>query len=381
MDFYLLSVLAFIGILAVVIYRDRKHIEIQYVLFLRRTKIGIKILDKLAKPRIFWKIFGTVGIGLAIFLMGYGIFSLIVYLKLIAAGTVTMPGISLILPSFGPEVEVGPGYIRLPFWPWLIIIVSVILPHETFHGIISRAEKIRVKSAGVLLLLIFPGAFVEPDEKQLKRSKLISKLRVFAAGSVANFLVYAILFYGMSLVIWPYLSPGPIIINQVNATSPAYQAGLRSGMILTEINGKTVRMTYDEYLTGTDYFKGMKPGDRVSLVANGTRFDVVLGTNPENKTLPYLGVAGGPLIRGNGAVANFLLQVLTWVWLISYAVAIFNIMPIYPLDGGLIVHAIAEKINKKYANKITYAITFIMIFILALNVFVPFLLKAVLPPS
>jgi membrane-associated protease RseP (regulator of RpoE activity) len=33
----------------------------------------------------------------------------------------------------------------------------------------SRVEKIRVKSAGLLLVLVLPGAFVEPDEKQLKK--------------------------------------------------------------------------------------------------------------------------------------------------------------------------------------------------------------------
>lgn len=345
----------------------------------------MKILDELSKPRLFWKFLGTAGIIVAIFLMVEGVVSLINYGKMLVAGTATMPGLSLLLPSVEPQVEVGPGYVQLPFWLWLIIIPTVIIPHEVFHGIMSRAEKIRVKSTGLLLLLILPGAFVEPDEKQLKKANIVSKLRVFAVGSTANFLVYMILFYSMSFVIWPSLATQSIVLSEVNATGPADRAGLKAGMVITDINGKPLKGTYEEYLNGVNYWgkelSGLKPGDRISLLANGTVFNVVLGANPENRTLPYLGIVFFSIAGGKGAVSSFILELFTWSWIISYAVSIFNVMPIYPLDGGLIVHAIAEKVNKKYANRITYTITAIMIFILAFNFFVPFLLKATLPPS
>jgi membrane-associated protease RseP (regulator of RpoE activity) len=314
-----------------------------------------------------------------------GVASLIKYGKLLVSGAVTMPGLSFIFPSVKPQVETGPGYILIPFWFWLIIIMSVILPHETLHGIMSRAEKIKIKTAGILLLAILPGAFVEPDEKQLKRSKLISKLRIFSAGSLANFLVYLILFYMISNILWPYFVPGSIVLQEVNATGPAAQAGLKAGMIITEINGTPVKATYKEFISSPSYLwdetKELKPGDNVSLVANGTFFNVTLGFSSENKTLPYLGIAYSPVTRGNDAAVSFLFQLLTWMWIINYAVSVFNVMPIYPLDGGLMVQAIAEKINKKWANKLTYAITFIMLMILAFNFFAPFLLKLVLPLS
>jgi len=385
MDAYSLSVLFFLGILFALIYRDRKNIEVQYFLLIRRTKIGIKILNKLSRPRIFWKIIGTVGIFIAFFLMYDGTVSLIKYGEMVMKGAVTVPGLSFVFPSAKPQVEAGPGYVLIPFWFWLAVIASVIIPHEAFHGIMSRVENVRVKSTGLLLLLVLPGAFVEPDEKQLKKAKLVSRLRVFAAGSLANFLVYIILFNAVSFVIWPYFIPGGIIVQEVNATGPADNAGLKAGMLITEVNGAPVKLSYKEFLSGAGYLSGemkeLEPGDEISVVANSTRFDVKLGSNPENKTLPYLGIVSVPVTRGDANAAGLLFQSLTWMWIINYAICVFNIMPIFPLDGGQLVHAIAEKISRKHAKRITYAVSFFILLILLFNFFAPFLLQAVSPSS
>lgn len=385
MDSYSLSVFIFFGILFFVIYRDRKNIEIHGLFLLRKTKIGVKILDKLSRPIWLWKFFGTVGIFVVLFLMFDGIISLIKYGKLLITGATKVPGLSFIFPSTKPQVESGSGYILIPFWFWLTIVISAPLPHEIFHGIMSRVEKIRIKTTGLLLLAFIPGAFIEPDEKDLKKSKLISKFRVLAAGSLGNFLVYLLIFYATSYVIWPYFVPGPIVIGEINMTGPANQAGLKSGMIITEINGKPVSSTYKEFLSGLNFLsdetRGLSPGDTISLVANGTRFNINLTANPENKTLPYLGIVYGPLILSGGIPVVYLFQLLTWMWIINYTLSVFNVMPIYPLDGGLMVQAVAERISKKYANKITYAITLIMLLLLAFNFFAPFLLKALFPVS
>ncbi|MEM5772907.1 MAG: site-2 protease family protein [Candidatus Aenigmatarchaeota archaeon] len=385
MDFYLLSVLIFVLVLAFLIYRDRKNIEFHYFLLMRKTKFGIKLLDKLAGPKKFWKVFGTIGFFVALFLMFEGIVSLIEYGRLLLAGIAKMPGLSFVLPSVKPEIEAGPGYLLLPFWFWVAIIISVIFPHETLHGIMSRVEKIRVKSAGLLLLGVLPGAFVEPDEKQLKKSKFMSKLRIFAAGSLANFLVYLLIFNLTSNLIWPYFITGPIILNEVNSTGPAAQAGLRAGMEITRINDRQVKLTYSEFLAGSRYLAeetmGLKPGDEIVIVANNTEFAVKVGGNPENESLPYLGIIYSPVVRESAIPYNFIIQLLTWMWIINYAIAIFNIMPIYPLDGGMIVQAIAEKISKKYSMKITLFISFLTFLILVFNFVAPFILQTTLQPS
>ncbi|MEM5836454.1 MAG: site-2 protease family protein [Candidatus Aenigmatarchaeota archaeon] len=378
MDLYLASILIFALILAILIYRDRKNIEFHYIILMRRTKTGIKILDKLARPKLFWKILGSFGILIAFFLMFEGLVSLIRYGQLLIEGIVKMPGLSFVFPSIKPEIEAGPGYLLLPFWFWLIIIISVIVPHEVFHGIMSRAEKIKVKTAGVLLFLILPGAFVEPDEKQLKKSSLLTKLRVFASGSLANFLVYLIVFNITSHILWSYFVPGPIIIREVNETGPAAQAGLKPNMIISEINKKPVKLTYNEFLLGSRFLleetKNLKPGDEIIVLANGTEFKINLASHPENETLPYLGIIYSPIVREGFVPIGFVFTLLTWIWIINYAIAIFNIMPIYPLDGGMMIQAVAEKINKKHSKRITLAITLLTVLILSFNFIAPFLL-------
>jgi membrane-associated protease RseP (regulator of RpoE activity) len=397
MDLYLASVLAFFAVLGIIIYKDRKNIEVKYILLLRKTKKGIVFLDKIAKYKNFWKIVGTIGILVAFYLMFNGVFSLVEYGIRLVLKEVKTPGLSFIFPSPTSEVIAGPGYILIPFWFWIIIIASVMFPHELFHGILSRVEKIKVKSTGLLLLGIFPGAFVEPDEKQLKKSRLLTKLRIYAAGSFANFLVASFLFlpainlgvvnFNLNVgllpnVLWPTYVPGPIILTEVNSSSPAYIGGLRVGMVLTKINDMPVNASYAEFAAtwGRNYLieetENLKPGQNITVVANDTVYTMTLGKHPQDPTKAYLGIVYEPVVNGNESfVFGFMFQLfylLTWVWILSYAIAIVNISPIYPLDGGLMIEALAEKFSKKYYKIITYIITFIMLSIFFINFVTPF---------
>jgi membrane-associated protease RseP (regulator of RpoE activity) len=369
----------FFVLLGIFIYRDRKNVEVKYILILRRTRRGIRFLDKIAKVEKFWKVVGTIGVFVAFYLMITGMWSLIEYGRRLITREISVPGISFIFPSPTAQPMVGPGYILIPFWFWIIIITSVMFPHEIFHGIMSRVEKIRVKSAGLLLLAIFPGAFVEPDEKQLKKANFLTKLRIYSAGSFANFIVYLFVFFLVSNVLWNHFVLGPIILTEVNSTSPAANAGLKAGMIINEINGVKVTANYSEYLIGSYIFEetyGIKPGDKMLITANNTNFTVIVGQSPKNETIPYLGITYKPLIVGDEAfVFGVLFQLLTWMWVLNFAIAVVNILPIYPLDGGLVLETVAEKISKKHAKEITMFVTLITLSIFFINFATPFLLK------
>jgi hypothetical protein len=39
-----------------------------------------------------------------------------------------------------------------------------------------------VRGGGILLIYIFPGAFVEPDEQEFKKAEKMKRLKVIAAG-------------------------------------------------------------------------------------------------------------------------------------------------------------------------------------------------------
>jgi membrane-associated protease RseP (regulator of RpoE activity) len=168
-DFYTLSVIAFFAVLGILIYRDRKNIQVSsYIVLMRRTRRFTDLLDRIAKlsPR-GWRFVGTVAVIVCFFAMIYGTYLIGQTAYLVYQGVIDQPGLQIALPIPSSEMSVGPGFIGIPFWFWIVIIAAILIPHEAFHGVIARAHNIRLKNVGLMLLAVIPGAFVEPDEKQL----------------------------------------------------------------------------------------------------------------------------------------------------------------------------------------------------------------------
>ncbi len=239
MDWYTISILVFVVILAVIFYRDRKNVERQSILLVRRTQRGKKGIIKIGQrfPR-FWKGLGVVGV-----VMGFLMSIYIVYFLIELIGTnflvgKTMPGLSFVLPAPGAEAVIVPGAILVPFWYWIIAIALLIVVHEGLHGIMSAAEKIKIKAMGWGLFIIIPMAFVEPDEKQLQKKPAWPQLRVFAAGSFANFMLA-----GLCLLLIASMSgmlySGGVVYGGLMEGYPAQHANL-SGVIVG-IDGYVIR--------------------------------------------------------------------------------------------------------------------------------------------
>lgn len=367
-DPYTLSVLAFVAVVAVLIWKDRKNVQWSYgILFMRRTsKFKDVISDIAAGAPVFWKVISTIGIIICFGVMGYGLWLVIGISMSIAAGLIHVPALQLILPTASATGSSGPGYMLIPFWFWLITIFSILVPHELSHGIITRAEKLRLKSVGLLLFAIFPGAFVEPDDKQLKRAPLISQLRVYAAGSFANFMVAATVLVIATFIIWPAVALQGITVLSVNETGPAGIAGMTDGTVITSVNGNAITSTYTEYMAGKGYLFDeigkQKPGDVIEFGTTERTYTVTAG---EMNNSTYIGVAYVPNMRGD--VVFFLSVVaplLTMMWLFSFAVGLFNVLPLPALDGGMMIESIATRYNKKYGKQIARAIGLIILLII-----------------
>ncbi len=118
-----------------------------------------------------------------------------------------------------------------------------VLLHEAAHAIVAVAEGIRLKDAGIAIFLFIPAAFVELDEDQLNRARLISRLKVFSAGVAANILVALAVLAAASAL--PLVEPTGVKIVGVEEGSPAAVAGLAEGMTILEVNGKPVRSLDD----------------------------------------------------------------------------------------------------------------------------------------
>jgi len=108
------------------------------------------------------------------------------------------------IPPIMPLIPYLPQAFKLDFLPpfyftyWILIIAVIAITHEFAHGIFMRRFGIKIKSTGFgffpFFLPIFLAAFVEQDEKSMKKSKRFNQMAVLSAGTFANILT-AIFFF------------------------------------------------------------------------------------------------------------------------------------------------------------------------------------------
>lgn len=265
MSFILYDIVFFVVfVLAAVIflYVKRKNLKRQGILFLYPTKIGIKIIElttrkysKILKPLQYLTIAS-----------GYALMAAIVWLILrFFYFYITSPTLAkeLKIPVLTPLVP----YIDKLFTPdlfpplyftyWIILIAIIAIPHEFAHGIFARLNKIKVHSTGFGFLGPFLAAFVEPDEKQIEKSKKFPQLSILAAGTFANVLV-TILF---AIIIWLFFMlffvPSGVIFN-------TYSTSLVNINAIESVNGIPVSSIQE--------IQGLL-GENITLISvNGTTF-------------------------------------------------------------------------------------------------------------
>ncbi len=161
-----------------VMFLDRRGILGKYnitaygpVLMIRTTK-GQGFLDRLAVHKRFWRTFAN--IGLPAMLIGMlAMFILVLFIdymmiKSFQMQTVPVPG------KFNEprNIFLIPGINEyIPFYWGIIALIVTLVVHEFSHAILCKVEGIKVKSMGILLVLVPIGGFAEPDDEQLLGKK------------------------------------------------------------------------------------------------------------------------------------------------------------------------------------------------------------------
>ncbi|HEX9261723.1 MAG TPA: site-2 protease family protein, partial [Candidatus Bathyarchaeia archaeon] len=79
-----------------------------------------------------------------------------------------------------------------------------------------------------------------------------------------------------------------------------------------------------------------------------------------------------------GAQWTVIANLLFWLWFININIAVFNALPIYPLDGGRMFNialkgVFKEKNREKLVSVITIGVTVTIIVVLAMTVAIPFI--------
>ncbi len=398
---YLAWGLLFLAIFWSVLYlisrrRDlkKRNIEVGPGWLMWRTKRGLEFIDRTASAhKRGWAAFGTTAaiVGFAIMIFMF------VSLLLNAFFIVTRPevapaGVRLVIPG-----------ITIPLWQGLVAIVSVMVVHEFAHGFLLRAQGLPVKSMGAMAFLVIPGAFVEPVRERLEKAPVKQRLRMYGAGSLSNILLAMLCLSILLVVVAPregvYVWKAPD-----NENAPAYGKlwpGMRLYSISINDNAATKLNKWGDFY---DIMDNVRLGDNLTIVRGDNNDNITLTavSHPENENRGYLGGVAtiSAIPRSNFINPLFtivaisygilgydlfhpycndsylpwpIVSLLMWMFLLNFAIGLFNLLPAVPLDGGYIFHGLVEsRTSPKVARRATKVISCIVLVLIIVG-FLPVL--------
>ena len=339
--------------------------EINFPVIMWKTDKLRGIISKISNfSPTFWKWYMNVGIVVCYIGMLAMAWLLVSSLQTV----LETPSVSIVLP--GVDIPGSPIYV--PFLSGFIALATVLVVHEFSHGIQSIGEKIPIKSVGLLLFAILPGAFVEPDEEELKKASRVSRLRVYGAGTMANVtlaLIALLVVAGVSYEIPALFDENGIEISRIVSDSPS-DGILKEGMVIESIDGNIINDS-EHYV---DVVSSFSPGDNITVQTDQGSYTVELGKNPNNESVGYFGIQASKHfeLKDNSLgpipwVLFTLADVFQWIFTLNLGIGLFNILPIKPLDGGymleiLLSYRLSEKQYKPIVNSISAVFAIIIVF-------------------
>jgi membrane-associated protease RseP (regulator of RpoE activity) len=373
--------LFYLIIIALLVWK-RKKLEIQAkFIILYRMKFGLKFIEKCATNfREWFIILGYVGVGagyVGLIFISYtlikGLWDLIFVPSAASSASIIYPGMKI----------AGIGTLSFDYFILIIFVVATI--HEFGHAILARAHKIPVKNTGVVLFGPIIGAFVEPDEKKLRKQSDIAQYSVLAAGPFANILLAVLAIGLLSLVFMPLqmgmVEPtGFTFDTYVSEDLPFAEAGIVPGTLITGLNGKSTLLFQD---FSEDLFC-TSPGDKITVNTEDKDYPITLAANPEDESKSFLGIqdisnedqikekyASGiwPAIY---SMLSWITGFLRWLFLLSLGIGLFNLLPLPIVDGGRMLQVTLHKLKGKDKGEKRYRqITMFFLLILVLNLVYP----------
>jgi len=273
------------------------------------------------------------------------------------AGRMPCPGIAPVIP--GVQIPNVPTFLTPPIYVWGAFLIILIV-HEFSHGALMKRAKLKIKSTGILLLGLLPiGAFVEPDEKLLKKSSEKNQLRVYAIGPASNIysmIVFFVIIALVSAAVAPMIAPkiegmekeivlDSVVIDKVlenyeicgnDFNVPAHGV-IEEGWILRKHNGVELKTAYD-------FKQAFSKPDKTVLMIFETQTGEIIELEIERNQRNEIGIITSlNYVQGKEPTQEYidLLSMLNglsiffgWLLMLSFAIAMINFLPMDPFDGG-----------------------------------------------
>ena len=245
-----------------------------------RTGRGKKALEKVSKPRKFWRAYGEVSLWVcwgAMIVVALGIILAIVSAIMYGNQTEARPVTELVaIPGLSPIIPLGYG---------IIAFVVCLVIHEYGHGIQARAHGMRVRSFGLLMAGPLPlGAFAEPEYTEIANSPRRERQRMFAAGPATNIFAAFILIVLLGQVAGQFSAADPgVHSSTIIVDYGADEAGLEAWDVIISINGSDISDT-DDF---TSVMDGLTAGQTVPMeivrYGNGTTETLMVNLSDKHK--------------------------------------------------------------------------------------------------
>lgn len=247
---------------------ERHNVDAVGPLLMFRTLRGRKLVERLAAPKRFWRIYGNVGVAAAAVVMiaSFVLLIRIAHLSIFQTpeptpitqpqNVLVIPGVNDFLPlSMAPEILLG-------------LLIGIVV-HEGGHGIFCRVGDMKISSMGAVMLAVIPfGAFVEPDEEEVEAADSADRTRMFAAGVMNNFVLTLVTFLLLAALLTAAVQPKEGVGVQNVAENSLAEGVVEQGEIITAVNGETVE-TSGEFFEATEEAAGTGTGELTLTVTDG----------------------------------------------------------------------------------------------------------------
>ena len=209
-------------------------------LVMLRTLRGREFVDRISKPKTFWRIYGNIGVAAAAIVMiaSFVLLLRIAHLSIFQTpeptqitqpqNVLVIPGVNDFLPlSMAPEILLG-------------LLIGIIV-HEGGHGIFCRVGDMEIDSMGAVMLAVIPfGAFVEPDEEAVEDASSSDRTRMFAAGVMNNFVLAVLSFLLIVVLLTAFVQPLDGVGVQNVADKSLADGAVEQGERILAVEGETV---------------------------------------------------------------------------------------------------------------------------------------------